>query len=554
MLVSSGMAFRQVFKSFAQIVILSSAPRITSALVPMAGRVSNDTRDQLMSAFRERVCERLEVAPFLHQRTVWAAGDGLVLTGNFSATPVAGWQTVRTQEDGIVWVEALPRPEGRARFLSDLGAFKIGKSFGAALWASGFACIPAAKVSMVAIEYNVCEPEFTYLAEFLLSERGMNLKAKSFVNRPRQGDMYMELANGAVFECRSWERKESLKGKENDAYIYCEAYQLPGIECFTSFSQNLRARRGFAYFATTPDRPWIKQLHELGHGADAEWHCTCSVGAEANPYTFDLKAKKRDQSLMTKEKYEIHYNGQLGDFVGRVFNFTRGTCVFDDQSHPELFDTRRSSDGPLASLRSRLRVPDGWEVVGGADTGTFYAGLFVAFAPNGDAFVLEEFPNYRYVAGTPERDESLTIPQWCRQVVQRASALSTRANLWADPNSQFKAEFRNYGVTLLPAKVPVEARTEITREYFQHGRIFLAPWLEVLPFELENACWPEEASATGKFARMKDRDHTLDPLEHILARRPIGRPPAGSERFGSWLASQGYGRKNKGSNVHLGSN
>jgi hypothetical protein len=105
--------------------------------------------------------------------------------------------------------------------------------------------------------------------------------------------MFLELQNGSRFEAKSWERKDSLKGKEIDAYLYCEAYQLPGIECFTSFSQNLRARRGYAYFATTPDRPWIKQLHELGHGNDPEWHCTCSVGAEVNPYTFDQKAKER---------------------------------------------------------------------------------------------------------------------------------------------------------------------------------------------------------------------------------------------------------------------
>lgn len=124
--------------------------------------------------------------------------------------------------------------------------------------------------------------------------------------------------------------------------------------------------------------------------------------------------------------------------------------------------------------------------------------------------------------------------------------------MWADPNSQFKSELRNYGVTLLPAKVPVETRTEVTREYFEHGRIHLAPWLSVLPFEIENASWPEEASATGKFARVKDRDHTLDPLEHILARRPFGRTIIqGKHR--DWASSMGLKRKTgRGGNIHLG--
>lgn len=502
----------------------------------MAGLVNNDTRDAIMTAFRERVCEKLGVAPFLHQREVWCASDGLELTGEEDPNGL----TIRVggDSDPIIRAAVRSREAGRARFLADLGAFKIGKSYGAALWASGFAAVPGAVVSLVGIEYDLCSPEFSYLVEFLLSERGMNLKAASIQNRPRDGKMWLDLPNGARYEARSWERKDSLKGKENDAYVYCEAYQLPGIECFTSFSQNLRARRGYAYFATTPDRPWIKQLHEMGHGFDPEWHCTCSVGSEANPYTFDPKAKERDKLLMTKEKYAIHYNGQLGEFVGHVFNYQRGQAVFDTRSHGFLF----AGGGD----RKHLSIPRGWEIVGGADTGTNYSALSVAFSPEGHAFVIDEFPNYRYVAGELERDESLSIPRWASRVRSGFTSIGGRANLWADPNSQFKGELVNYGVSLLPARVPVEARTEITREYFEHGRVHLAPWLQVLPFELENAAWPEEASLSGKFSRLKDRDHTLDCLEHILARRPAGKIIASKGSLG-WAEASGY-RKRKTAN------
>jgi hypothetical protein len=508
----------------------------------VAGRISNDDRDSLISLFRDRVCEKMDVAPFLHQRQVWCASDGLELTGDPDPIGV----TVALEDFSTIRVGTRTRPAGRARFLADLGAFKIGKSYGAALWTAGFAAVPAARVSLVGLEYDICEPEFSYLCEFLLSERGMNLKATSVVNRPRQGDMYLKMQNDAVFECRSWERKESLKGKENDAYIYCEAYQLPGIECFTSFSQNLRVRRGYAYFATTPDRPWIKLLHELGHGADPEWHCTCSVPAEANPYSFDQKAKDRDKNLMTREKYAIHYGGELGDFVGRVYNFTRGQRVFDDNTHPHLFSR------PGNDLRERLVIPSDWEIVGGADTGTYYSAGLVAFDPSGIAYVLDEFPNYRYIAGDAERDEQLSIPQWATRVANRIASLGGRSALWADPNSQFKGELRNYGLTLLPARAPVESRTEVAREYFEHNRIWFAPWITVLPFEIENAAWPEEASLSGKFARIKDRDHSLDWLEHILARRPFGRPRRSPDRFGSWLKAQ-YGKnRREAGNVHLG--
>lgn len=505
----------------------------------MAGRITNDLRDQLIGAFRERVCEKLGTAPFLHQRQVWAASDGLRLTGEMDENGLS----VRVEDGSIVHVAVEARPEGRARFLADLGAFKIGKSYGAALWASGFAAVPGAVVNLVGAEYDICAPEFSYIEEFLLSERGMGLKADSIQNRPRDGKMWLDLPNGVRYEARSWERKDSLKGKEIDAYIYCEAYQLPGIECFTSFSQNLRARRGYAYFATTPDRPWVKLLHELGHGTDPEWHCTCSVPADVNPFTFDPVAKKRDAGLMTREKYEIHYNGQLGDFVGRVFNYARGQRTFDASTHPELFR--------LGTGREHLVIPDGWEIVGGADTGTHYSALLVAFDPEGTAFVLDEFPNYRYIAGEAERDETLTIPTWAARVTSRVHQLGGHATFWADPNAQFKGEFRNYGITLLPAKVPVEARTEITREYFQNNRIWIAPWVTELPFELENAAWPEEASLSGKFARVKDRDHILDPLEHILARRPLGRIAQTDIPKGSWAL--GAGLKKKGyRNPHLG--
>lgn len=506
--------------------------------------ISNDIRDSMITAFREAICLKMDVVPFVHQRKWWAASDGLMLLD----IPDPEGQLVRLPSGDIERWMVVPRPAGcRARYISDLGAFKVGKSFGAAMWASGFGIIPSRRISLVGQEYDICEPEFSYIAEFLLSERGMGMKKTSYVNRPRSGDMFLELENGTRYEARSWERKDSLKGKEIDAYIYCEAYQLPGIECFTGFSQNLRARRGYGIFATTPDRPWVKELHKLGHGADPEWECVCDVDAESNPFTFDAKAKERDRSLMTREKYAIHYEGKLGDFVGRVYPYSKGHNQFSAGSHPFLFKGGQTDP-------QHLTIPEGWEVLGGADTGTYYTGILVAFSPQGDAFVLDEFPNYRYVGGLADRDEDVTIPGWAGVVRQRTEALGARAAFWADANSQFKTELRNYGLTLLPDRAMRETRTEISREYFQHGRVWLAPWLSVLPFEIENACWPEEASLSGRFERIKDRDHTLDCLEHVLSRRPRGKPFREKETGLTWAESQGLKRRNQTGNFHLGVN
>ena len=166
--------------------------------------------------------------------------------------------------------------------------------------------------------------------------------------------------------------------------------------------------------------------------------------------------------------------------------------------------------------------------------------------------MVDEFPNYRYVAGLPERDEDITIPQWAAAVVGRVTNLGGSVAFWADANSQFKRELINYGVTLLPNKATREQRTEVAREYFQHGRVYLAPWLEILPFELENASWPEQATMAGRFERVKDRDHTLDCLEHVLCKRPMGRGVDPPSQPGRW--SDQFRPKRTIGNIHMGAN
>lgn len=504
----------------------------------MAGTITNQLRDATVTLFRERMIERLGWTPFPHQREWWAASDGLELQKGVLAE--TGLSVLLP--DGRVerWL-ATPRPNGRARVIADLGAFKSGKSMSGGYWAAGFGAVPNGRISLVGMEYDICAPEFDYICEALLSERGMGIKPDSLQNRPRDGKMWLDLPNGCRFEAKSWERKESLKGKEIDVYLFTEAYQLPGMECYSSVKQNLVAREGYAVFPTTPDRPWVKEFHDHGHGDPKfpTWQCVCNVPRSVNPYTYSAEDEEQDRSLMTNEKFVIAHLGQLGDFVGKVFNYQRGGTQFHAGNWPELFPRG-------GGQREDLVVPQGWEIVSGADTGTYYTALTVAFSPGGDAFVIDEFPNYRYVAGAPERDESITIPQWAAGLLQGLARFGGRPFCWADRNTQFKQELRQYGINLLPAAAPVETRTEIAREYFQAGKIWLAPWLQILPFELENACWPDEASAAGKFARVKDRDHTLDCLEHVLARRPRGKVSPTAPGSGRWLDSYTKGMKKRG--------
>lgn len=510
----------------------------------------NALRDSLLTACRQAVCERQGFVPFVHQAEWWAASDGLIVTDRIA--PEGDGVQVQLGDRTTEWRVTVPRPEGRARVVADLGSFKIGKSRAAALWAAGFAAIAHARVKLVGLEYDTCAPEFEYLVEALCSERGMNITPTSLQNRPRDGRMWLDLPNGARFEARSWERKDGLKGKEDDAYIMCEAYQLPGLECYTDFKQNLTARAGYAVFPTTPDRPWVKVFHEHGHGDPdfPDWQCVCGVPRDVNPYTFSQKAKDQDQNVMTREKFAIHYNGQLGEFVGSVFNYQRGQRVFTPRTHPDLW--RRDLAPTATPTLQDLRLPSNYEVVGAGDTGTFTSGLLAAFAPNGDAFVLYEQPNYRYVAGKHEFDDDSSIPRWAVTMGRMMTHFGVRG-LWADRNSQFKRELQQYGVTLLGASAGLEQRTEIAREYFQQHKIFLAPWLEVLPYELERAQWPEEATLAGKFARLKKQDHTLDGLEHILARRPRGETyeKVDDRLWIEQFTGQRFGSRASG-NAHLG--
>jgi hypothetical protein len=250
---------------------------------------------------------------------------------------------------------------------------------------------------------------------------------------------------------------------------------------------------------------------------------------------------------MTTEKFQIHYLGTLGDYVGSVFAFQRGQRQFNAESHPHLFQRGQSTS------KYSLRIPDGWEIVSGIDTGTFFSALVVAFDPDGNAYVIDESPNYDYKAGEIEVDESLTIPEWVHRLEEGINRVGGRFFFWGDRNSQFKRELKRYGIHIEPNYIPNEARTEICREYFVQNRIFLAPWLRILPFELENASWPAEASASGKFERVKDRDHTLDPLEHILSRRPRGQRIETLNQDSSWAKSL-FGRKKTFINPHLGAN
>lgn len=202
-----------------------------------------------------------------------------------------------------------------------------------------------------------------------------------------------------------------------------------------------------------------------------------------------------------------------------------------------------------------LVIPSDWDIVAGADTGTYMSGVIGAIPPIDDPpiYVLEEFPNYHYVGGQIEL-MGITVREWMHAFGSRLQHYNQggMAYAWVDKNTTFVGELAG-GLAFERNHIHLEVRTEVTREYFQHNRIWLAPWLQILPYELEQATWPA-TDTRGRYTRKKEKDHTLDCLEHICSRRPISSHDKGQSKprfLDQYLAKHGQ-RPQQRRDEHLG--
>lgn len=171
---------------------------------------------------------------------------------------------------------------------------------------------------------------------------------------------------------------------------------------------------------------------------------------------------------------------------------------------------------------SDLRIPHSWQIIAGADTGTYMGGAICAITPIYDLYVLEEFPNYRYTGDGTIELTGETVGEWIKRFALRLRHYTRQSKVqaWVDANTTFKTEIA-HGLKFKMNRKDLELRTEITREYLRHGRIHFMPWLETIPYEMEEARYPEaESIGTGRYRRLKVKDHCLDGVEHACSRRP----------------------------------
>lgn len=172
--------------------------------------------------------------------------------------------------------------------------------------------------------------------------------------------------------------------------------------------------------------------------------------------------------------------------------------------------------------RDSVKIPRSWEIVAGGDTGTYMGGAIGAISPRYDLYILEEFPNYRYTGDGTIELIGMTVGEWMKwfALSLRRWTGQRKNAAWVDANTTFKTEIA-HGLRFRMNHKDLELRTEITREYLRHGRLFFMPWLEVIPFEAEGCRYPDhESIGSGKLKRLKEKDHCWDGVEHICSRRP----------------------------------
>lgn len=168
-----------------------------------------------------------------------------------------------------------------------------------------------------------------------------------------------------------------------------------------------------------------------------------------------------------------------------------------------------------------LRIPRSWSIIAGADTGTYMGGAICAVCPRYELYVLEEFPNYHYTGDGTIELTGMTVGEWIKWFSSRLKhwTKERRVSAWVDANTTFKTEV-GHGFRFKMNRKSLDLRTEILREYLRNRRLHLMPWLKVIPYEMEEAAFPEEETNSGKYVRIKKKDHCLDGVEHAASRRP----------------------------------
>lgn len=208
----------------------------------------------------------------------------------------------------------------------------------------------------------------------------------------------------------------------------------------------------------------------------------------------------------------------------------------------------------MSDLRARLQLPPETQFQLGAYVGRFSSAVILALLPDYPVLVVSEIPNYHYVGDGEIELSGMTTVEWGESVVREWRSFAgkdARCTAIVDPDTEFSKEMKRCKLHLRKnLKHGPELRVEVMREYFHENKIFLAPWLKILPYEIQAAKWPPEESV--KFSvRAPGRDYTLCSLEQVISRRPLAKAIPKEERP-HWIAQRIKDHSVKIDDPHLG--
>lgn len=555
------------------------------------------TRDLIAPHFRFRLLDAIHIVPFRHQAVLFAYLDrkeiASVSTCDVDDIPQPGERPLlRTWIEGVEhWLLCIPQfyeveldkygetvrelvpkmlgdepvvdyryfavvPSGRIRPQTIVlsGAFKCGKSEVGGVVPGSFAICPGLKWDFWGMEYEICAPEFEYLLDALLSERGLNLPyVPDFTGdellgytrwkcEPKLGRMHLTLSNGTQFICRSLKqametKSDPLKGKEMDGFSICEVYQIPSIQSVLGYRQNLAARRGYYVMPSTPDRPVMDEINDRADPGNEEyeaWIGVKEVPRRENPFAFVLSDYIEDLQTFSQEEITVYWDGKSGKWIGAVYPPAQ---YFDTVTHPQFWvgwDGKRrewANGEPPAPTLENFRAPTWMKRLSGADTATLYSVVDAICNEEGDIFFLNAECNYRYVSGHMiEQRKEVTVESLSSEVRGMRSYFGGKwPAAWVDHNCQWVDEFRRHGCPIRKSpRRDMEQRCEVTRGMAQNGFLWFAPWLKgsELVWEFEIAKYPPKEKVTGKRRRLDQNDHNLDSAEHLCAMHPRATQPA----------------------------
>jgi|GEM_PF-4330652 len=155
----------------------------------------------------------------------------------------------------------------------------------------------------------------------------------------RSEPYYIEFANGARVEFRTFDKPESLQGEGVDRIVLDEADQMREGIWYGDLEPMLLDTRGCALFISKPYRPrsWFHRFYDYGQSADypeyGSWHATSAD----NPFLAESPEDKR--GTVPPHIFEREYLAELPDDGGQVFRdldaklFTGTYDVVVDQAH-----------------------------------------------------------------------------------------------------------------------------------------------------------------------------------------------------------------------------